>query len=744
MCFSHITSLTTADPMKYLKRLSDQNMHEGPLPWEFVPETPIPEECRLDKKERTRWINLPSTDHHVYSGNEGVNANARITAPKGDGEGNPIRYIRWIVSDYDKDASEAMVMELAKKMPFPPNWIERTLSGNWRFVWILERPLLVPSFSFAQHFFRTFDVFAFNPANGMVGFDKEAFESPERLWTNGCDWRPLNPNPIPEDVSQGWMVAANAKFEFSQKEFGEAIDLDIIRPALAEKYPTFAEWDSDFVEGAHGPTFWVPASKSPKSATVYPNGMRTFSANAHKAFFSWADLLGMDFVKRHQAESSGRAAKDIYYDGRSFYRKFPDGVWRDEDTMTLSSHLEIQRGVSVKSAKGETGNELKRTIDFIRGNQRVDGVAPALYRPSGFWINENGKRMLNTSRVQVMQPAQGIAIWGPNGTHPWLSHCLDYTFDPQQAAIVKAWAQYGYQHAYAQKPRSGHVLFIAGPVNIGKTLINRGIFGRIFGGCAEAAEYLMGETDFNGDLFDAGYWVVDDNAASSDPATRKRWTFTLKKLAANKSLRYHEKFKRATMAECIVRICVTMNCDEVSVQLLPDMDASNLEKCIIVRTLPKAAQVFPHDLKEILDRELPWLCRWFLDNPVPAHLMGDPRFGLKSFADESLLDTARQSSPQAGFSELLENWKGEWFGDHDKELYWEGTATELYMAMGSDPRRQMALGKMSADSVGRHLSAMKARGCVWIESFRTSANRRWRIFKDENRTPTVDNSGESV
>lgn len=730
--------------MKHLLRLSDHGLVEGPLPWDFKPTTPPPEEVRKDKKARTVWINRPTTNWHVYSGIIGVNDNQRPTKPDKEGGGNPPLYCWMFVGDYDSPGEESAVIQHARNMTYPPNYCERTFSGHWRFVWVLEKPIRFPSYEFAKHFFTTFEKFAFDPARGYVGFDRPAWQAPERLFTNSADWRECSEKQIPNDVVQGWVVKAMEKFEFSQKEFGSNIPLEVVTPALAEKYESFNTWPGDFVLGSHGPTFWVPESRSPMSATVYENGLRTFSENASKTFYSWGDLLGAAFVKQHQAETAGRASKDIYYDGKFYWRKFPDHCWRNEEAHVLSRHLSVQRGVSRTKAKNELDSDCDRALDHITGSQRVDAALPAVFRPSGFWIDEHSRPMLNTSKVQVMAPAAEPAVWGPGGNLVWISAFLEHLLDREQLEHLIAWAHWGYFHARHNKPRSGQVLFIAGPVGVGKTLINRAILGRIFGGVAEAGPWLMGESNFNGELFGAGFWVIDDACASADASKRRRYSFALKKVAANREFQYNEKFKQAGMTEWLGRVCVTMNCDEASAMSLPDMDISSLDKSMILRTKENKTITFPNDLTDILDRELPYLARYLLDYKLPEHLKGESRYGVKSFAHPSLVDMARQSSPQSGHSELLENWKSEYFTDNSEVLCWEGTATELFMAFGLNPLRQQAASKMSPDSVGRNLSAMKAKGCGWLEVVEgKSENRRWRIWADENHGKNVDNSQNS-
>ena len=150
-------------------------------------------------------------------------------------------------------------------------------------MWLLEEKILFASYEFAKHFLKTFADFAFDPSAGCPGFDRKAWEAPERLWTNGCDWRKLHDNKIRADVTRGWLVKASGSYKFTEREFGTAIPLEEVKKALTDKYSGFAAWPGEFSLNAMGPTFWVDESKSPKSATVRETGIQTFSAHAGRA-----------------------------------------------------------------------------------------------------------------------------------------------------------------------------------------------------------------------------------------------------------------------------------------------------------------------------------------------------------------------------------------------------------------------------------------------------------------------------
>lgn len=703
------------------------------MPWEFVPASPIPEEVRKDKKLRDTWINTPTTKHCVYTFCEGVNPNLRISRPRNDGGGNPIHALHALVADYDAPQPEERALEYAKALPFAPNWVERTLSGNWRFVWLLSEPLIFPSFDFARHFLKSFGDFAFDPARGMVGFDKKAWEAPERLWTNSCDWRHVTDERIPVEVSRGWMVKASGSFKFTEKEFGPAIPLEEIKPELAKRYPSFAAWPGDFVVNSQGPTFWIPESQSPKSAIVRETGIQTFSAHAAKGFYSWADLLGAAFVSEYEAASLGRAVEGIHYDGRYYWRKILDDSWQPFEKSDLTLHLKASRGVSTKPDKAGV-SPVDRALEHIQNAQRITAATPFIFQPTGI-VHRHGKKFLNTSQVRVVQPAEGSTVWGPQGNFPWLSQFFNIFPDDHSRSVVLAWIAWGYKGAYALEPTSGHVLFMCGPVGVGKTLLNRGILGTLFGGFAEAGPFLTGEDNFNSELFNVGYWCQDDGSVSSDPRKMRMFSEMIKRVAANPTFRNNGKFLRATMSEWCGRLGISCNADEESMMQLPETGLSNLDKLILVRTAQQAPVVFPPkaEITRTLERELPWFARWLLDWEIPASLRGASRFGISEYADPTLLETSRQSSRTAGFAEILEDWKHQYFNVREtKATEWVGTAFQLHKEIMLDPTAESAMRHFTVDAIGRHLASLKQK-TEGIETLSRGDTRLWKITKHQQK-----------
>jgi len=715
--------------MRYLPNLSSLNFLKGCEPWEFVPEEEIPPNIRADKKARDAWINLPSTKHYVYTMAEGVNPGCRISKAKNDESGNPIHSIAGLVADYDAKADEATVLKHAANMPIPPNWIERTFSSHWRFVWIFEVPILFPSADFARHFLEVFADIAFDPARGMIAFDKGAWLSPERMYTNACDWRPLKNTVIPKEVTQGWLVNATRSFKFTSA-LGLSIPLEVVIPELTKKYPKISEWPSDFIIDSQGPSFWVEGSTSPKSAIVKEQGILTFSDHATKGFYSWADLLGIEFVKSFHTDSLARATENIYFDMRHYHIKTGDGEFCPYDRADARSHLQISRKISAKAEK-DGSSEIDKCLEYVRIWQKIKVAASLPFFPPGK-ITVNNEQVLNTSMLRVMQPAEGKAIWGPTGQFPWVSNFLDKFFsNDRQLPFFISWLAHFYQSALALKPLPGHALIFVGPPGTGKTFLTTVLIAAIFNGFRDGSKYLMGADAFGGELFETGIIAVDDAVFGTDAHSKRIFSEKLKKLVADRTQIRNTKYVKQVSTQWIGRALVTLNCDPESLQALPDMDRSNAEKMMFFRVADETIK-FPtsNEVEKILAAELSWLCRFLADWVIPGQCIGEVRFGVKHYHEFELVESARLSGKTAGFNEILTAWKADWFKVNDKAEFWEGTAYALQRQFLLEPNSEMAMRAFGVDAIGRHLASLQSKG-MHIES--TSGEVRiWKIFKDKN------------
>lgn len=726
----------------HLERLSTTELVEGPWPWEWPEEklSLVPEKAFKDKAIRDRWINHPDTKYHVYSPFIGVNPRLRVNAGAGD-EGNP-PHEQWCIPI---DCDVTMSLDEAKKYVSymgekRPKYFEQTLSGHGRFVWMLERPIKFPSAHFCKGIQEEWEKIL--PLNLLPGVDRGALTTVSRYYTNGARWTQLSDYVLPEKEVIGFVMKFSERYNWARKELGKAASFDKIREECLKRYPRFSEWDGEFTNGAQGPSFWIEGSTSPKSAIVRETGMHTFAAHASKAFYSWPELVGAEFVEKAENTKMGEAVKEIYYDGQKYFYKDLAGRWQDAVQDHIRRYLHVSHGLSTKSKDGGP-NEVDRALNFIAMNNRVNSAQSCAFYPKGI-INYQGDVILNLHSRDVIKPSAEKSEWGPNGKFPVLSAFLDsaFTTSEQLPYFLARW-QRVFRGCLNRKPEQGQGIILCGPAGKGKTFLLRAVIGYSLGGFAEAGSYFSGSDGFNSELFQVAMWVVDDGTSLSSDFVHRVFSEKIKQSLANPEHRVNEKFRKAGMAPWEHLIGISCNDDPDSLRSIPNVDMNSRDKLLIFRMNPNSPFVFQPKsiMSEIVEREMPYLLNWLLDYVPPKEITAgaESRWGIKSYCEPSLLRAANQSTPVNGFFELLMKWlREDYFDANPAAKNWSGTSTDLRIAMSKDVAFAELLRGYRQEQFGRFLAQIQAKEMMKITIDDSDSERIWVIERDDRfnrRTP---------
>lgn len=670
-------------------------------PWEFVPTEKITLQERSCKVERQRFYQDPSRSHNFYSAVEACNPNARVSKQ------NPPRLLHGICADYDLPLPQERLQEAITKMKIPPTWMEKSLGGNWRLLWVFSKPIPLGSGDFAT--FVLTSARTWLQMDLLPGLDAPALADSCRLLCNGCEWTQISVQPVPELAVQAFFVKCGKSFAFKDAAEECAIPLDVCERALAARYPTFA-WPGAFEIDSAGPSFFVEGSTSPTSALVKATGIFSFAAHAQKSFFSWADLLGPEFAAQWQADTIAAATKDTFFDGHEYWRYLEsEGRYVNSSKDALSIFFRVNCRVSDKRDKGGI-SPLDRCLAHVHDYARVAGAGPVLFQPIGK-LRCCGQWIVNTApKSSVVQPS-GAA----DPKFPFLDSLFSTIFDPaDQKWPFLAWLKHFYIGALNQNPGPGQSLFLAGGVGIGKTLLNRHIIGELVGGHADASQFLLGNSPFNSHLFESPTWSVDDSTPADSDAAHRTFSSCIKAITANQTFTYNKKFQVNFMISWSGRIIVTLNLTETSSRALIAMDDSVADKVSLFKCATKPTVVFPARdvLREIIKSELPHLAQWLLTWQVPAELLGDTRYGVRAYHEPSLLDKARQASRSAPFSELMIDFLTRYFVDNPKATDWAGSVTQVMRAISEDPMNEHSVRSLRLDQVNRHLEALAKDGGI--------------------------------
>ena len=191
-----------------------------------------------------------------------------------------------------------------------------------------------------------------------------------------------------------------------------------------------------------------------------------------------------------------------------------------------------------------------------------------------------------------------------------------------------------------KESKQGHALILVGPTNKGKSLLSNKLIGGLFGGFADASDYLSGDSKFNKELGRAAAWVIDDTTSAA--AEQRRATELIKKATANPRIEYQAKFEDTITISWAGRVIMSLNMDPTSLSVIPALDSSNRDKILALRISDKVESNFAKLLgveeasntiieSRIAD-ELPYFAQWLLHEfKVPKHIKGDSRFVLNLY-----------------------------------------------------------------------------------------------------------------
>lgn len=668
------------------------------LPWEFKPAVLPSEKIRGDKESRQEWYRTKSTEWQFYTAIEGANPNMR---PSKD---NPARVLHGIVVDYDISLTVERVMESVEVMRIKPAWIERSLGGGARIVFTFPRPVIVEDSEFCTTLLQS--VRAWLNLDLLPSLDEPALTNPTRLFCNGADWRATGHGPIPEESLQAWYVTQGQKFRFRGQDGATVIPLDVVEKELRDKHPDFS-WPTDFVPGSQGPSWWVAGSTSPLSAILKPEGMFTFSAHADKPFYSWADILGQEFIRQFIEQSISKATANIFWDSKRFWKQ-KHGYYVSLDMTELLNYFKVECGLSTKPDKSGQ-SMVDRALNHIFNEGHVTGAAPFMFRESGL-LEFMGRRVLNTYVNRALKPADELTEWGNAGKFPFLSIHFDNLFDPTiQKENFLAWVKHFYEAAINLRPMPGQNTYLMGGADVGKTLTSRAMVGRAVGGFVDASDFLLHGASFNSELFESPLWCVDDDNPGENSAKQASYFAMMKKVAANQQFKHNKKFEVSVMTEWAGRVICTTNLDYVSSRMLGPMDDTSMDKTNIFRCSKESKIIFPtrHELIKIIDRELPFFLRWLLDWSPPDYVKRHVRYGYAAYHEPTLLDQSHQSARTAPIKELLIDTLRDFFGQNPEATEWRGTVVQLLRLMLSNPLNDFILRSIRLEQVNRYLEQIQ-------------------------------------
>lgn len=664
-------------------------------PWDWeISESEVTRVRSMAKPDRQRYMERVDISWNAYSAVKGENWFHPVSNE------NPPYQIMAFVADYDVPIDfqfvDAACRERLRLGGWVPTFVETSLSKHIRCIWTFEIPVLTNGNKLAIELLKRIGKLV-DAESFLPGLDLATYK-PQMRWTNGGYWHQIDfAQPIPGSILTGIALEAIRATETRQVN----LPLDKASELLREKFPRFKLFNGGMLKtGAAGIRFWDDKADNPNGALCVERGFTCVTGE--KGFMPWEDLLGKIVVDKLRLANYGDVAKDIFFDGRTYWRRTrTDFVnWdRPDILMHIASH-----GYDRSRQKNDPLSAAESVLNYIHAENRVDGAAPLLYRPVGR-VRYQNTDLLNICRARPMVMADKLDA--SPADFPWLWGFFDKVFASPELKPREhffSWWKRFYEGAVNQKPTNGQAIFFCGPQGCGKNLISELILPTAMGGSApNPYKYLMGETDFSDELFSSPLLAINDEDA---PPEHKRTIFEqkIKAMVANNNQSYHPKFMKKVQITWDGRLVVTLNDGPKDIGLLPMINPNTFHKVDFFRA-QKHDHPFYDKAKnvDIVTAELPFLLRWLVDTfDVPPECVSTDRFGVAPFHDPQLIKVNRQEQVSYNLLELLGAWMS-----HEKgsggAARWTGSPTDLIQAMTGDDSLEMLLKDWKPTTIGRAL-----------------------------------------
>lgn len=295
------------------------------------------------------------------------------------------------------------------------------------------------------------------------------------------------------------------------------------------------------------------------------------------------------------------------------------------------------------------GAQLKRSVDY---------AGPIAGHKCGPFVAPSGQVALVTSSYRLPE--------GSGKTTKHLDKFFGELFGPQQTDVVLAWLKVARESLTRGDFRPGQALVLAGPSACGKSFFQALVTQFLGGRSGKPYRYMVGETSFNSDLAEAEHLSIEDEHASTDIRSRRKFGASLKEFTVNEQISIHAKGRKAITLPTFRRVTISTNDEPENLMILPPLDGSILDKLILLKC---GRATMSEDRKENWQRltaELPALAAALKSWRVPRS-MACPRFGVKAFHHPELIEVLTSVSPETRlltlideviFSKPNESWTG--------------------------------------------------------------------------------------
>ena len=290
----------------------------------------------------------------------------------------------------------------------------------------------------------------------------------------------------------------------------------------------------------------------------------------------------------------------------------------------------------------------------------------------------NGKRVLVTSDPVIIKSEAGV--W------PMIESISNQLFNGgeiDQRPYIYGWLKMGRKAVLEAFPMPGQALVLALPRNAGKNLF-QDIITELLGGRAEKPyRYMVGKSEFNGDLFGAEHLCIADEVPFYDMPSRRVFGSKIKDICVNSLQSCHGKHKEALTLYPIWRLSISVNDEAENLVMLPPLEDSIEDKIMLLKVeqavMPMKSDS-PRCRVEFWDgirAEIPSFAKFIEEYVVPENLQ-ESRFGIKAYQHPDLVEILKEMTHENRLMALME------IIVIPENGTWKGTLEELETALLED------------------------------------------------------------
>ena len=266
----------------------------------------------------------------------------------------------------------------------------------------------------------------------------------------------------------------------------------------------------------------------------------------------------------------------------------------------------------------------------------------------------NGKRVLVTADPTIIE--------GKKGQTPLIESVVKQLFqigEVDQRPRIYGWLKMARKAMLEGFPMPGQALVLAGPRNAGKNLF-QDIITEMLGGRAEKPyRYMVGRSEFNGDLFGAEHLCIADEVPFYDMPSRRVFGSKIKDICVNSLQSCHGKHKEALTLFPLWRLSISVNDEAENLVMLPPLEESIEDKIMLLK-VSRAIMPMPSDSPQhrmefwdAVRAEIPSFIHFVENYEIPEELK-ESRFGIQAFQHPELVEVLKEMTHENRLMELMQ------------------------------------------------------------------------------------------